>query len=113
VRAGLILAATLLSIVASFRTGLPVAAAWVLAAACGAIGVRALRKRRSHRVTLPADAPASLDGVVGAATAKAITPLFVLLEVVSPDRRSTYALIFCDELDPEGFRQLLVALRNR
>jgi hypothetical protein len=35
-----------------------------------------------------------------------------LLEVVSPDRRSTYALIFCDELDPEGFRQLLVALRN-
>lgn len=112
IRSALIAAASLAATVASFRTGLPTPIDWLLAATVVAAGVHAFGKRPRHRLRLPADGPARLNGIAGVAAARAVTPLFVSLEVVAPDRRRARAVIFRDELDADAYRGLLVALRN-
>lgn len=113
IRSALIAGASLAAAVASLRSGVPTPLDWLLAATVVAAGVHAFRKRPRHRLRLPDDGPARLDGIAGVAAVRAVTPLFVSIEVVAPDRRRARALIFRDELDAEAYRSLLVALRNR
>ena len=80
---------------------------FVLAAA-----IRALRGRRVHRLELPGEGPAVIDGVAGVLRGRAATSLFVSLELTSPGGRRKRLGLFRDELPEDSFRALLAFLRH-
>jgi hypothetical protein len=108
----LTIAVAALAVFAAFVSGLPLGASWLVAAAVVVATAASLRRSHRHRLRLPGEGPAMLDGVSGMLLGRAVTPLFVAVEVVPPAGRRRRALLFRDELDSEGFRALLATLRH-
>lgn len=100
-----------LAVSAALVSGLPLVARFLVAAVVAIAATASLRRSHRHRLQLPGEGPAVLDGVSGVLVGRAVTPLFVAVEVVASSGQRRRALIFRDELDTDGFRALLAALR--
>ncbi|MGK7297023.1 MAG: protein YgfX [Candidatus Wenzhouxiangella sp. M2_3B_020] len=112
IRPALIGVIALLSVVAVFRAGLPAWLQFPASIVVLALGAGALRARTVHRLKLPDQGPAAIDGVAGVLRGRAATPLFVSLELTSPGGRRKRLALFRDELPEDSFRALLSFLRH-
>jgi hypothetical protein len=108
----LTIAVAALAVFAAFVSGLPLVARFLVAAVVVIAATVSLRRPHRHRLRLPGEGPAMLDGVSGMLVGRAVTPLFVAVEVVASSGQRRRALMFRDELDADGFRALLAALRH-